>query len=159
MLAGVEAVSLSTRARPGRVTLHWQLQLAGALLAAAGFSVIYVNKEWRGAAHFSSLHGQWGSVCLTAAGVQLLGGLLALYAARVPNLMAPRVTKSLHALSGAVLAGLGLYTIRLGLDSVWFRNSAALWARPAGDLLLALAALALLYRVLASRGYVKAKVN
>ncbi|XP_043233185.1 transmembrane reductase CYB561D2-like [Amphibalanus amphitrite] len=159
MMAGVEAVSVSTRRRPGRLTLHWQLQLAAALIAAVGFTVIYVNKERRGAAHFTSLHGQWGAVCLTATAAQLVGGLLALYAARVPNLVAPRVTKTLHALSGSVLAGLGLYTVRLGLDSVWFRNAAALWARPAGDLLLGLSALGLIYRVLVSRGYVKPKVN
>ena len=159
MLAGVEAVSLSNRPRPSRLTFHWQLQLVTGLLALAGFCVIYLNKERSGAGHFTSQHGQWGSVALTAAAAQSAGGLLALYAARVPNLVAPRVTKTLHALAGTVLAALGLYTIRLGLDSVWFRNSAGLWARSAGDVLLGLAGLSLVYRVLVSRGHVKAKVN
>ncbi|XP_037088249.1 cytochrome b561 domain-containing protein 2-like [Pollicipes pollicipes] len=151
MLGGAEVFSLGSQRYRHRVTLHWQLQAAAAVLSLAGLAAIFFNKELRGAPHFTSTHGQLGLAAVAAATVQSAGGLLALYATRLPRLVAPRLTKTLHAMSGVVLVALGLYTLRLGLATAWFQLVAAPLAQPVGELLLALAVLRVTYRVVMFR--------
>ena len=40
--------------------LHWILNLTSTLAAAAGFGVIYLNKEMVGKKHFTTWHGRLG---------------------------------------------------------------------------------------------------
>lgn len=116
-----------------RKQLHWILQAIGGCSITVAFVVIVLNKRRLGKEHFTSWHGLIGLLATIAAGVGLLGGVVALYGVQWRSWLRvrPAVVRLAHAVVGVLAYGLGVAAVALGLQSSWFGEHADAGTRAA----------------------------
>ncbi|KAL5104979.1 hypothetical protein TcWFU_007034 [Taenia crassiceps] len=102
-------------------TLHWLLQTLGLLSVLAGCAVIYKVKSDGNKGHITTWHGCLGYVFLLHGLLQSLFGAVQSYSFLRPR-MKPRISRKMHAVSGAVFFSLGCLVTALGLRSDWFQH-------------------------------------
>lgn len=108
--------------RKDKVQLHWILNLTSTLAAAAGFGVIYLNKEMVGKKHFTTWHGRLGLATMVGVLVSGLGGLAAKYSPLLRNYVRPINVKLYHATGALLVFSLAMATLCLACYSNWFRK-------------------------------------
>ncbi|XP_025107693.1 cytochrome b561 domain-containing protein 2-like [Pomacea canaliculata] len=104
-----------------KVTLHWSLAVMSALLAVAGFAVIFQVKENNNKEHFTSWHGLLGVVTVGYSCMQLLGGSAVKYYHLSSRVIKMRLVdlKMTHAVSGVAAFVLVTATLMSALYSNW----------------------------------------
>lgn len=106
--------------RRNRVTAHWILQAIAAACIFAGFLIIFINKNRHGKLHFQSLHGILGLVSVIFVGITSSGGVVALYTARLKDIIKPAKIKFAHNIFGIITFAIGIASTILGIYSGWF---------------------------------------
>ncbi|KAK2161276.1 hypothetical protein LSH36_119g05016 [Paralvinella palmiformis] len=120
LLFSPESSLLKNSDRKKKGKYHWILMLTGLVCSLIGLAVIWYNKELKGRAHATTLHGLVGYIVCCYMAVQCCAGALLLYPTTAGKLMKLSVLKSMHALSGCFLFVLSCLVLLGGLNTKWF---------------------------------------
>lgn len=103
-----------------KVRLHWLLQTAAAVVAAAGFVVVCVHKLRNDKTHFGTWHAQYGLAALLAMLATGAAGVAAKYAVAWRHRWRPVTAKIVHAALALFNYKLMVLAAVLALWSSWF---------------------------------------
>lgn len=106
-----------------KVKSHWILQSIALVCVFAGVLVVFVNKNNLNKEHFTTWHGTFGLFATLSCFPAALHGTATLYNQKIKRYLKPKVTKTLHLMSGITTLALGGITLFLSVYSKWFERN------------------------------------
>jgi len=108
--------------RSKKVNYHAYVLLTMLAIIYIGQTVIYLVKESKGKAHFTTWHGLIGLITVMYTTIQVMAGVFVKYAhmVKLPKGLPLVDLKFYHGTSGCTLSILSCVTLILGLSTSWF---------------------------------------
>lgn len=101
--------------------LHGVLQFCGVFLISIAFLAVYKHKTNNNSNHFHSPHASMGlNTYIMLAGVTV-GGIASHFSSTFKTGIKPTYLKIIHSIFAVITYFMAIFTVYLGLDSVWFR--------------------------------------
>ena len=102
-----------------QVRSHWILQLLMVICSLGGLLAIYMSKEERGKAHYTSWHGLLGLITVISCCSQALAGIVLIYPTLIKRFISLAQLKIYHAVYGLFNYTLVTIVLNLAMRSNW----------------------------------------
>lgn len=103
-----------------KLRCHWIIISIGCMLIAVGSSIVILNKDRLGKAHFKTWHGLFGLLGIIGCVPALFNGTAALWDVNLKVFIKPSIIKLIHQASGTVAFLFGGLALVLSVYTNWF---------------------------------------